>query len=170
MFNTKLSTVRNMKRLRICVLTSVHLSGSATLFSASFSSRTRRGSGRTFWTWGVIPRVTASGPGVSLLPVTLAVGTLSLSMFHSVRPVTPSISLRTILESCALNAGFPIGFSAVIIWAGVAAPLPLLPLLPLPRPDHLGSMVAGMLRPQEGMLWCTDVDLTIGQSFRADDK
>ena len=75
-----------------------------------------------------------------------------------------------ILESCALNAGLPIGFSAVIIWAGVAAPLPLLPLLPLHRPDHLGSMVAGMLRPQEGMLWCTDVDLTIGQSFRADDK
>ena len=75
-----------------------------------------------------------------------------------------------ILKSCALNMGLPIGFSAVIIRAGVAAPLPLLPLPPLPCPGHLGSVVAGMLHPPEGTLQCTDVDLTIGQSFRVDDK
>ena len=75
-----------------------------------------------------------------------------------------------ILESCALNAGLPIGFSAVITQAGVAAPLPLLPLPPLPRPGCLGSVVAGMLHPLVGTLQYTDVDLTIGQSFRADNK
>ena len=117
-----------------------------------------------------MPRVTASGPRINFLPVTPAVKTLLLSMFHNVRPVTLSISPRMILESCALNVGLPIGFSAVIIWAGVAAPLPLLPLPPLPHPGCLGSMVAGMLHPLEGTLQCTDVDLMIGQSFRADDK
>ena len=75
-----------------------------------------------------------------------------------------------ILESCALKAGLPIGFSAVITQAGVAAPLPLLPLLPLPRPGRLGNVVARMLHPLEGTLWCTDVGLTIGQFFRVDDK
>ena len=48
MFNAKLSTVRNMKRLRICVLVSVCPSGSVTLFSASFSALAL-GSGRTLW-------------------------------------------------------------------------------------------------------------------------
>ena len=52
----------------------------------------------------------------------------------------------------------------------VAAPLPLLPLLPLPCPGRLGSVVAGMLCPPEGTLWCTDVDLMIGQSFGVDNK
>ena len=75
-----------------------------------------------------------------------------------------------ILESCALNVGLPIGFSAVIIRAGVVAPLPLLPPLPLPLPGCLGSMVARMLHPLVGTLQCTDVDLTIGQSFGADNK
>ena len=98
-----------------------------------------------------------------------AVGMLSLAVFHNVLPETLSISPRMMLESCALNAGLLIGFSAVIIWAGVAAPLPLLPLPPLPRPGRLGSVVARMLRPLEGMLWCIDVDLTIGQSFGVDD-
>ena len=102
--------------------------------------------------------------------MTLAGGTLSLLSFHRVRPVILSISPVMILESCALNAGSPIGFLAVIIWAGVAAPLPLLPPLPLPHPGHLGSVVACMLRPLEGTLRCTDVDLTIGQSCRVDDK
>ena len=74
-----------------------------------------------------------------------------------------------IRESCALNAGLPIGFSVVIIWAGVAAPLPLPPLPPLPLLGHLGSVVAGMLCPLEGTLWCTDVDLTVGQSSKVDD-
>ena len=62
-----------------------------------------------------------------------------------------------ILESCALNVGLPIGFSAVITWAGVAAPLPLLPPLPLPRLGHLGNVVARMLHPRGGTLQCTDV-------------
>ena len=48
--------------------------------------------------------------------------------------------LRMILESCARNAGLPIGFSAVITRAGVAVPLPLLPPRPLPRPGRLGSV------------------------------
>ena len=67
-----------------------------------------------------------------------------------------------ILESCALNEGLPIGFSAVIIWAGVAAPLPLLPPLPLPLPGRLGNVVARMLCPLEGTLRCTDVGSTVG--------
>ena len=83
-------------------------------------------------------------------------------MFQSVRPVTRSISLRMILESCALNAGLLIGFSAVIIRAGVAAPLPLLPPLPLPCPGRLGNVVACMLHPLEGMLRCTDEGSTVG--------
>ena len=98
----------------------------------------------------------------------VAAGTLFLSMFHSVLPETLSISPRMILESCALNAGLPIGFSVVIIWAGVAAPLPLPPLPLLPHPGHLGSMVACNLRPLEGTLWCINVDLTVGQSFGVD--
>ena len=98
-----------------------------------------------------------------------AVGMLLLSKFHSVGPVTHSISPSIILESCALNAGLPIRLSAVIIWAGVVASLPLLPLPPLPRPGRLGSVAACMLHPPEGMLQCIDLDLTIGQSFGADD-
>ena len=70
-----------------------------------------------------------------------------------------------ILASCALNVGLPIGFSAVIIRAGVAAPLPLLPPLPLPRPGRLGRVVARMLHPLEGTLRCTDVGSTIGRFF-----
>ena len=66
-----------------------------------------------------------------------------------------------ILESFALNAGLPIGFLAVIIQAGVAAPLPLPPLPLLPHPGHLGSMVARNLRPLEGTLWYINVDLMI---------
>ena len=86
-------------------------------------------------------------------------------MFQRVLPVIRLISPVIILESCALNVGSLIGFSAVIIWAGVVLPLPLLPPLPLPRPGRLGSVVARMLCPLEGMLQCTDVDSMIGQSF-----
>ena len=92
----------------------------------------------------------------------LAGGTSFLLAFHKVLPVILPISPAMIWESCALNAGLPIGFLAVIIWAGVAAPLPLLPPLPLPHPGRLGSVVARMLRPLEGTLWCTDVGLTVG--------
>ena len=102
--------------------------------------------------------------------MTLAGGTLSLLGFHNVCPVTLSISPAIILESCALNTGLPIGFSAVITWAGVVAPLPLLPPLPLPLLVHLGNMVARMLRPLEGTLWCTDVDSIIDQSSRGCDR
>ena len=102
--------------------------------------------------------------------MTLAGGTLFLSVFHSVHPVILSISPVMIRESCALNAVLPIGFSAVIIWAGVVAPLPLLPPLPLPLLVHLGNMVARMLRPLEGTLWCTDVDSIVDQSSRGCDK
>ena len=100
----------------------------------------------------------------------LAAGTLLLSMFHSVRPVIRSISPAIILESCALNAGLPIGFSAVVLRAVVVAPLPLLPPLSFPRPVHLGSVVADMLHPLEGTLRCTDEGLTVGQFFRDFDK
>ena len=75
-----------------------------------------------------------------------------------------------ILESCALNVGLPIGFLAVITRAGVVAPLPLLPPLPLPHPGRLGSVAARMLHPLEGTLRYTDVGLTVGQFFRDFDK
>ena len=94
--------------------------------------------------------------------MTLAGGTLSLLSFHKVRPVILSISPAMMRESCALKAGLPIGFSAVITRAGVVAPLPLLPPLPLPHPGRLGSMVAGMLRPLVRTLRCTDVGSTVG--------
>ena len=73
-------------------------------------------------------------------------------------------------ESCALKVGSLIGFPVVLVWSGVAAPLPLCLLPPLPCPGYLGSVVAGMLHPPVGMLRCTDVDLTIGQSFRVEDR
>ena len=113
--------------------------------------------------------VAASGPRTILCLVTPAAGTFSLSMFHNVLPETLSISLRMIRESCALKAGLPIGFSAVITQAGVAVPLPLLPPLPLPCPGCLGNVVAHMLHPLEGTLWCTDVGMMLGQSFGVDD-
>ena len=113
----------------------------------------------------MISCVTALGPGTNLLPATLVDGTLSLSRFHSVRPVTLSISPVMIRESCALNAALPIGFSAVIIRAGVLAPLPLLHPLPLPRPGRLGSVVARSLRPLKGTLRCINVGSTVGPFF-----
>ena len=114
--------------------------------------------------------VPASGPGINLTLVTRAGGTLSLLLFHKVRPVIRSISPAMMRESCALNAGLPIGFSAVITRAGAVLPLPLLPPLPLPLPGRLGNVVARMLRLLEGTLRCTDVDLTVGQSSRVDDR
>ena len=93
-------------------------------------------------------------------------GTLPLLLFQGVHPVILSISPRITLESCALNAGSPNGFPTGLVLAGGVPPRPLLPLPPLPHFGCLGSVVADMLRPLEGMLWCTDVDLTIGQSSR----
>ena len=165
MFNAKLNTTKNIRRLRIWVLMSVHPSGGVTLFSASFSSLARGIAGWLFWTRCWISRVPASGPGINLTLVTLAGGTSSLLVFHKVRPVIRSISPAMILESCALNAGLPIGFSAVITRAGVAAPLPLLPPLPLPRPGRLGNVVARNLHPLVRTLQCTDVGLTVGRFF-----
>ena len=165
----RLNIVRNMKRLRIDVLVSIHPSGSVTLFSVSFSALALGSSDGRFWAQGKMPHVSASCPGINLILGILVIGTLLLSMFHNVLPVTLSISPRMILESCAQNVGLLIGFLVVIIWAGVAAPLPLLPLPPLPRPVRLGSMVAGMLCPPEGTLRCTDVDLMIGLSVGVDD-
>ena len=106
--------------------------------------------------------VPTSGPGINLLPVFRVIGTFLLSTFQRVLPVTHSISPVIILESCALNAGLPIGFSAVIIRAGVAVPLPLLPPLPLPHPGCLGNVVARMLHPLARTLQCTDVSSTVG--------
>ena len=80
------------------------------------------------------------------------------------------ISPRMILESCALKSGLPIGFLMGLVWVGVAAPLPLLSLPPLPRPGCLGSVVAGMLHPLKGTLQCISVNLTIGQSFGVDGR
>ena len=139
----------------------VRPSGSATLSTASFPTTALNVSGRTFQTQ-CISRVSTSGPGINLLPGLRVIGTFPLSTFQRVLPVTRSISPRMILESCALNAGLPIGFLAVIIWAGVVVPLPLLPPLPLPRPGRLGSVVARMLHPLKGTLWCTDVGSTVG--------
>ena len=100
--------------------------------------------------------------------MTLAAGTLPLLLFQGVLPVILSISPRMILESCALNVGSTIGFPMGLVWARVAAPLPRLPLPPLPHPGHLDSMVDGMLRPLEGTLRYINVDLTTGQSSRVD--
>ena len=143
-------TTRKMKRLRICVLMSVHPLGSMPLWLALAPGA----AGRLFSTWSGILHVAASGPGTNLFPVTLAVGTLPLLLFQGVLPVSLSISPRMILESCALNGGSPSGFPMGLVLAGVATPLPLLPLPPLPHPGHLGSVVARMLHPLEGTLIC----------------
>ena len=117
-----------------------------------------------------MPHVATSGPRITLTPGILVAGTLPRLLFQGVHPVILSISPRMILESCALNAGSLIGFLMGLVWAGMAAPLPLLPLPPLPHPGCLGSVVAGMLHPLKGTLWYINVNLTIGQSFRVDDK
>ena len=162
MFNAKLMTTRKMRRLRICVLVSVHPLGSMPLFSALFSALARWASGRLFSTQSSVLCVTATGPGTNLFPVTLAVGTSPRLLFQGVLPVSLLISPRIILESCALKAGSWSGFLMGLVLAGVATPLPL---PPLPRLGHLGSVVAHMLHPLIGMLRNINVDLTIGQSF-----
>ena len=152
MFNTKLSTVQNMRKLRICVLVSVRPSGSVVPLSASLFMWARGTARWSFWTRCSICHVPASGPRINLTLVTQAGGTLSLLSFHKVHPVIRSNSPAIIWESCAQNAGLPSAFLAVIIRAGVAAPLPLLPPLLLPLPGRLGNVVAHNLHPPEGTL------------------
>ena len=55
---------------------------------------------------------------------------------------------------------------------GPVPPLPGFPLLltPLPRSGCLGNVAAGNLCPQEGMLWCINVDFSVDQSSRVDDR
>ena len=115
-------------------------------------------------------------PESSLIPVILAVGTLSLLEFQGVLPVLRSISPRMIRVSCALNAGSVSGFPTVLVWVG-GAPLPVpplsgLPLLPPPRPrsGRLGNVVTGNLRPLIGTLRCTDEDFSVDQSSGVDDR
>ena len=170
MSNAKLMTTRIMKRLRINVLVSVCPSGSMPPLFPSIPALARGGSGRTFWTRGSLSRAVASGPRTNLILVTLAAGMLSLLLFQGVLPVILLISPRMILESCALKVGSPIGFPLGLVWEGVAAPLPLFPLPPLPRPGRLGNVVAGMLCPLEGTLRYINVDLMIGQSFAVDGR
>ena len=156
MFNMKLTTTNAMRRLRICVLRSVCPFKGTTPFSASFSALAGGATATTLLTRGVLPHVAASGS--SLTPVILAAGTLFLLLFQGVRPVILSISPSMALESCALNVGSPNWFPMGLVLAGGVPPLPCLPLPPLPCSGHLGSVVAGMLRPLEGTLRCTDVD------------
>ena len=119
----------------------------------------------TLFTQGTSTRVAASG--TNLILVTLAAGTFSLLLFQGVHPVALTISLSMAQESCALNAGSPNGFLMGPVWAG-GAPLPApplgVPLLPPPLPcsGSLGNMVAGSMRPLEGMLRYTDLDSTTG--------
>ena len=167
MFNTKLTTTNAMRRLRLCILVFAHLFWRTSLLSASFSALAGGATVTTLLTHGVMPRVATSGS--SLILVILAAGMMPLLLFQGVHPVTLSISPRIALESCALNAGSPNGFLLGLVWAGGIPPLPLLPIPPLPHYLCLGSVVAGNLCPLQGTLWCTDVDLTIGQSFGADD-
>ena len=154
-------TTSKMERLRICVLVSICPLGSMPLLSASFWAPACGASGWMLSTRGVILCVVASGPGTNLFPVTLAIGMLPLLLFQGVLPVVLSISPRMILESCALNVGSPSGFLMGQVLAGVATPLPLLPLHSLPRPGCLGNVVAHMLHPLEGTLRYINVELTI---------
>ena len=174
MFNTKLTITNAMRKLRNNVLMSVRSIWGAPSISASFSALAVRTSGSILFTRDTSPRVATTG--FSLIPVILAGGTLSRLLFHSVRPVTCSISPRMTQESCALNAGSVSGFPTGLGWAG-GAPLPIPPLLgfpllppPLPRSGCLGNVAAGNLRPLIGTLQYTDVDFSIDQSSRVDDR
>ena len=118
----------------------------------------------------------AATTGFNLFPVILAVGTLSLLLFQGVHPVTRSISPRMGWESCALKAGSVSGFPTGLVWVGGAPlpvpPLPGFPLLlpPLPHYGSLGNMAAGNLRPLEGTLWYINVDFSVDQPFRVDNR
>ena len=55
-----------------------------------------------------------------------------------------------------------------LVWAGGVPPLSLLPLPPLSHSGHLGSVVAGNLRPLVGTLWYKIVDWQTDQSSGVD--
>ena len=167
MFNAKLMTTNMMKKLRINVLMSAHPFRRVPLFSALFSALAHGASGTTLLTQSCMSHVATSR--FNLIPVILAAGMLSLLLFQGVRPLILSISPRMILESCALNAGSPIGFPTGLVWAGGAAPLPLHPLPPLPRPGCLGSVVVDSLHPLVGTLQYKIAGWPIGQSSGVDD-
>ena len=156
MFNVKLIMTNTIRRLRISVLVFARPFRRMSLCSASFSALAGGATVTTLLTCGVIPHIATSGS--SLILVILAAGTLPLLLFQGVRLVILLISPRIVLESCALNVGSPNGFLLGMVWAGGVPPKPLLPWPPLPHSGCLGSMVAGNLHPQVGMLQCTDVD------------
>ena len=166
MFNAKLMATNIMKKLRINVLVSVHLSRRMCQFSALFSALAGGASLTTLLRQSTVPHVATSSS--SLIPVILAAGTLPLLLFQGVCPVSLSNSLRISLESCALKGGSPNGFSMGLVWAGGIPPLPLLPLPPLPHSGHLGHVVSGSLHPQVGTFWCKIVDSLIDQSSGVD--
>ena len=172
MFNMKLTITNAMRKLRINVLVSVCPVWGAPSISTLFPGLAAWSSGTTLFTWCSCAATTR----FNLTPVILAVGTLSLLLFQGVRPVIHSISPCTRWVSCALNAGSVSGFPMGLVWVG-GAPCPLPPLPgfplrppPLPRSGCLGNVAAGNLRPLEGTLRCINVDFSVDQSFRVDDR
>ena len=172
MFNTKLIITNAMRKLRINVLVSVCPIWGTPSISTLFSDLASRSSGTTLFTRSSCAATT----GFNLILVILAVGTLSLLMFQGVHPVTRSISPHMRRESCALKAGSVSGFLTGLVWVGGVPlplpPLPGLPLLlpPLPHSGCLGNMAAGSLCPLKGMLRYINLDFSVDQSFRVDDR
>ena len=173
-FNTKLSIMNAMRKLRIVVLVSVLSFWGAPQLSASFSVLAVWASVMTLCSRGTSAR--AATPWSNLIRVMVAGGTLSRLLFQGVRPVTCSISPRMIRVSCALNMGsvswFPMGLGS----AG-GAPLSVPPLLglpllppPCPRSGCLGNVAVRNLRPLIGTLRCTDEDFSADQSSGVDER
>ena len=172
-FNVKLIITNIMRRLRICVLTSVCPVWGVPSFSTLVPVLAMQFSGTTLFTRGSGSRVAT--PESNLILVILAAGTLSLLSFQGVCPVTRSISPHMRWVSCALKAGSVSGFLMVLVWVGGAPlpvpPLPGFPLLPpLPRSGRLGNVAAGNSRPLTGTLWCTDEDFPVDQSSGVDNR
>ena len=161
-----------MRQLRINVLMSVCPVRGVPSFSTLFPVLAMRRSGTTLLTRSLCAATT----GFNLIPVILAVGTLSLLSFQGVRPVTRSISLRMTRVSCALKVGSVSGFLMVLVWVG-GAPLPVPPLpafplllLPLPCSGCLGNVAAGSLCPLIGTLWYIIEDCAVDQSCGVDNR
>ena len=172
MFKMKLIITNAMRKLRINVLVSVCPIWGAPSISTRFADQAVRSSGTTLFT-----RILCAATTIfNLFPVILAVGTLSLLLFQGVHPVTRSISPCMGRESCALKAGSMSGFLTVLVWVGGAPlpvpPLPGFPLLlpPLPHSGCHGNVAADNLRPLEGMLRYINVDFSVDQPFRVDNR